>query len=73
MQREYNVQVVTGAVSAAKLSTCACGASTTLCAPQPRVAYRETVLKKAAFEYQHKKQTGGAGQVRPARSSSLGA
>jgi elongation factor G len=29
---------------------------------QPRVAYRETITKKAIFNYTHKKQTGGAGQ-----------
>ncbi|WP_020588130.1 elongation factor G [Desulfobacter curvatus] len=29
---------------------------------QPRVAYRETITKKAPFNYTHKKQTGGAGQ-----------
>ncbi len=29
---------------------------------QPRVAYRETVTRKALFNYTHKKQTGGAGQ-----------
>jgi elongation factor G len=29
---------------------------------QPRVAYRETITKKASFNYTHKKQTGGAGQ-----------
>jgi len=28
----------------------------------PRVAYRETVTKKAEAEYTHKKQTGGSGQ-----------
>ncbi len=28
----------------------------------PRVAYRETIRKPAAAEYQHKKQTGGHGQ-----------
>ncbi|SOV09223.1 Elongation factor G, mitochondrial [Ustilago sp. UG-2017a] len=29
---------------------------------KPRVAFRETVEKKASFAYTHKKQTGGAGQ-----------
>jgi len=29
---------------------------------RPRVAYRETITKKAEFNYTHKKQTGGAGQ-----------
>ena len=28
----------------------------------PRVAYRETISAKTMAEYQHKKQTGGAGQ-----------
>jgi elongation factor G len=28
----------------------------------PRVAYRETVTKKTAYAYTHKKQTGGSGQ-----------
>ena len=29
---------------------------------RPRVAYRETITRKAEFNYIHKKQTGGAGQ-----------
>jgi elongation factor G len=29
---------------------------------QPRVAYRETITRRAEFNYTHKKQTGGAGQ-----------
>ena len=28
----------------------------------PRVSYRETITKRAAFNYTHKKQTGGSGQ-----------
>jgi elongation factor G len=29
---------------------------------KPKVAFRETILKKAEFNYTHKKQTGGSGQ-----------
>jgi elongation factor G len=29
---------------------------------RPQVAYRETITRKAEFDYTHKKQTGGAGQ-----------
>ena len=29
---------------------------------KPQVAYKETITKKALFDYVHKKQTGGAGQ-----------
>lgn len=29
---------------------------------QPQVNYRETITKKVAFNYLHKKQTGGSGQ-----------
>jgi hypothetical protein len=33
---------------------------------QPKVNYRETITANAPFDYLHKKQTGGAGQVCPA-------
>lgn len=29
---------------------------------KPRVAFRETITKRAYFDFTHKKQTGGAGQ-----------
>lgn len=29
---------------------------------KPRVAFRETIMQRAEFNYTHKKQTGGAGQ-----------
>ena len=29
---------------------------------QPKVAFRETLLEACEFDYQHKKQSGGAGQ-----------
>jgi elongation factor G len=29
---------------------------------KPQVAYRETITEKTAYEYTHKKQSGGAGQ-----------
>ena len=29
---------------------------------QPNVAFRETLLEPCEFDYQHKKQSGGAGQ-----------
>jgi elongation factor G len=29
---------------------------------QPQVAYRETIMQSAAYDYTHKKQTGGSGQ-----------
>ena len=35
---------------------------TEVSAGQPRVAYRETITRKAEFNYTHKKQTGGSGQ-----------
>jgi len=30
---------------------------------EPRVNYRESVTRKAQFDFQHKKQSGGQGQV----------
>ena len=30
----------------------------------PRVAYRETLARRAEIDYTHKKQTGGTGQLR---------
>ena len=31
---------------------------------KPRVNFRETITKRSKFDYIHKKQTGGQGQVR---------
>lgn len=36
--------------------------STIVTTGHPRVAYRETITRKAEFNFTHKKQTGGAGQ-----------
>lgn len=65
MRREYKVDCTAGKTP--HLWSCVCihlwmNVIFSLLAGEPQVAYRETITVPATIEYQHKKQSGGAGQ-----------